>query len=130
MLKETPRSLRAYFALVTLFWFLGAFGGYRQAGSNHVVLFLAGLSMLLCVLYAYVVTRFPHLLRDNPVFLKNTLTAGLIYSLGLTVLSVLNGAATGGLIRILIAIAVYLYLVKSVNRLSAEVAPPPPPETL
>ncbi|MFI5335891.1 MAG: hypothetical protein ACHQ5A_03860, partial [Opitutales bacterium] len=80
MLKETPRSVRAYFALVAILWFIAALAGFRLAGGKPLLLLLAGLSLLLCVLYAYVVTRFMDLLKNHSGFIKNVLTVGLVYS--------------------------------------------------
>ena len=122
MLKETPRSLRQYFGLIAAISILFGGAGVYEGRIVPIAVALSFVTLIFGALYLYITIKFVVLLPKKPVFIKNVLTANLIFGLLMYSLSLFAGFHPGALIQIAIEVLVYFYLVKSVNRLSAEAA--------
>ena len=122
MLKETPRSLRQYFGLVAVLTLLIGAVGLYAGRLTPLLLIISFLTVAFGAMYLYITIKFAELLPKKPAFIKNVLTANLVLRALMFLLSLAAGVRPGALFQIIIALLVYFYLVKSVTRLSAEVA--------
>jgi hypothetical protein len=122
MLKETPSSLRLYFGIVSAVSLLWSVAGFMHGMGSLLVFALSLASGVFCILFGYIVVRFTALLSQNPGFIKNVLLGNLLLSIISFALVMMGGFQPSAFIRLLVAILIYVYLVKSVVRLSAEAA--------
>jgi hypothetical protein len=121
MLKETARSLRAYFVLVAVFCLLGCVGIMVRGSENPLVLAMGLITFGFGVVDGYIAYRMEHLLLHNPHFIKGVLSAGAAYGSLISLLGLLSGQVVGPFIRLILMALIYLYLTKQVTRLAAEV---------
>ena len=120
MLEETPRSLRLYFGIVSAISLFASYAAITQARGSLVVLGLAASNITFGVLFGYIVFGFSRLLLRKPKFIKGVLIGNFVLSLIIFLLSSVGGLLPSAFWRFLIAVAVFVYLMKSVTRLSAE----------
>jgi len=120
MLKETPQSLRQYFGLVAIITLVFGIASLVQSGGAPVAILLSLVAIVFGVWYLYITVRFPQLLYGNPKLIRGVLLANLVYSFISFALSLTGGLQVGGLVRLGLTIAIFLYLTKSVDRLSAQ----------
>ena len=120
MLKETPKSLRLYFGIVSAFSLLSGIAALAQSRGSVVVIALSVASIVFGLLFGYVVVKLSELLLNRPSFIKSVLTTNFALSILVFLISLTGGIQPGPLFRLGIATLIYFYLVKSVTRLSAE----------
>lgn len=123
--EETPQSLRLYFGLVAGFSLFFGSVALAQAQGSAIVIGLAAANIALGLLFGYIVYAFPRLLARQPRFLKGVLIANFALSAVIFLLSAINGALLHALFRVIIAVVVFVYLMKSVSRLSQAAGPTP-----
>ncbi len=141
MLRETTRSLRLWFAIVTVLN-LVIWAGMcaevllvlrRNPHADLSLLYLARLAFIFVVAlaYGYVWARFASLIRSKPAMILAVLHVTYWGSLAFAVVYVWYGTGLN-FIGLLISTLIYVYLWKSVVRLSTEQpskgAPNNPPE--
>ena len=119
-LEETPRSLRTYFGIVSAISLFSGYVAITQARGSLVVLALAAANVILGVLFGYIVVQFTPLLTKKPGFIKGVLIVNFTLSLIIFLLSSVGGLPPSAFWRFLVAVAVFVYLMKSVARLSKE----------
>lgn len=120
MLKETRKSLRLYFGIVSAFSLLSGVAAVSQSRDSFLVIALSAANIGFGVLFGYIVVKFAELLPQRPAFIKKALTANFALSILVFFLSLSGGIQPGAIFNLAIAALVYVYLVKSVARLSAE----------
>ena len=122
MLKETPKSLRLYFAFVAGLSLLPIAAVIFQGRLSDLVSLTMLLNFTMAGLFAYVVIRFQRLLR-NPKPIVVILVASGTLSVISFVASWQGGTPTFAQVAgLTLAVLITLYLLKSVTRLSKEVS--------
>lgn len=119
-LKETPKSLRIYFGLVAAASFYYALAMIAPGVISPLVVVFSLVNVVFGVLFTYIVVKFAALLHTKPSFIKKVLAANLMFSVIGFALSLLGGMQLGPVISLVIAVILYVYLVRSVTRLSSE----------
>lgn len=127
MLKETPRSLRLYFVLVAAFSFLSAAEPFVKGTVSTPIAWLSvGVGLAFGILYALIAIRFDALLR-KPTPIQVVLIVNLVQATISFAASLLQGTA---LLRAILGFAlsalIFVYLIRSVRRLSLEATSTPP----
>jgi len=120
MIEETSRSLRTYFGIVAAISIFAGYVASTQAHGSLLILTLAAANILLGVLFGYIVFKFAQLLPRKPKFIKSVLIGNFVLSLIIFLLSSVGGLPPSAFWRFLVAVIVFVYLMKSVTRLSAE----------
>jgi small basic protein len=119
-LKETPKSLRLYFGVVAAVSFYYGVAMVAQGPLSPLVAVFSALNILFGALFSYIVVKFSALLHTNPSFIKWILAANLTFSVVGFGLSLLEGIQFGSVVVLVLAVLIYVYLVRSVTRLSNE----------
>jgi hypothetical protein len=122
-MRETPRSLRAYFLLTGLAALVSGLGAVAQAAApvDAALSFLPQLVYGADFLYAGVL--FPRLLRENPRRLELVVWGALAVAALQIALSMMPGReGQGGMGAGLFGILIALYLIRNIRRLSREAA--------
>jgi hypothetical protein len=125
-MKETVRSLRAYFILSGIaslwFGFLGLAVNLQTAISPATILMasigIVGVGFSLAFLYVGVFL--PGLLRSSSHRIVILLYASTVWAVLTFLLSLLNGVQPGAIVVIVISLLILWYLLRNVRRLSAE----------
>ena len=120
MLKETPKSLREYFTLISVLsllpFILAAFERRWSAFASVSAVF----NLCFIGLFIYIAVRFYALLR-KPALILTVLTFGtaaMLVSYGVRLFS--SGVDSKTPVILVISLLVYCYLFRSVTRLSRE----------
>jgi len=124
MLKETPRSLRAYFAIVAAY---SAFVGVAQVArfrGSILHLLVGAVTLVLAFLFAYIVAKFAVLLSRQPSFIKRVLTVSFSVSIVGFLASLFGGLQPSALFGVIFSALIYFYLTSSVTRLAGEATAP------
>jgi hypothetical protein len=132
-MKETARSLRAYFILSGLaslwFGFLALAVDLRAAISPATILAttigIIGIGLALAFLDVGCVL--PGLLRSSSHRIVMLLYASTGWTLLTFLLSVLNGVRGGSIVVLALSLLILWYLLRNVRRLAAETQHPPSP---
>lgn len=120
VIEETPQSLRLYFGLVAAFSLFSGCVALWQARGSAIGLGLGAANIGLGLVFGYIVYRFVPLLTHRPRLLKGALIANVTLSVAIFVLASLAGGMLHALFRLAIAVAIFVYLMKSVDRLAKE----------
>ena len=123
MLKETSKSLRLYFGFVAAISFFYAAAVVAQGDLSPLVAVFSVVNLVFGVMFTYIVVKFRVLLYSRPAFIKKVLVANLMFSVVGFALSIPEGLQLGPIVSLIVAVLIYLYLVKSVIRLSSEEGP-------
>jgi hypothetical protein len=122
MLKETPRSLRQYFALIAIISLLPFLSAIVQGRWSLFASIPALVDLCLAGLFVYIAVRFYALLR-TPTFILTVLmasAASLILSYGAHFLR--TGVEVRSVTVLGLSLLVFWYLFRSVTRLAREAA--------
>jgi hypothetical protein len=126
-MRETARSLRAYFVLVGVLSLGSAVSTFQSAESTG----LEGIRALLGAVFGagFLVAgiRLPRMLEGSTWFVKALLLANVTLQLALAAVLLLAGASPATLVFPALYVAVSLYLIANVNRLGRERRSGPPP---
>ncbi|OLB22087.1 MAG: hypothetical protein AUH15_07480 [Acidobacteriales bacterium 13_2_20CM_55_8] len=125
-MKETVRSLRAYFILSGIaslwFGFLGLAVNLQTAISPATILMasigIVGVGFSLA--FVYVGVFLPGLLRSSSHRIVILLYASTVWAVLTFLLSLLNSVQPGAIVVIVISLLILWYLLRNVRRLSAE----------
>ena len=125
-MKETVRSLRAYFILSGIaslwFGFLGLAVNLQTAISPATILMasigIVGVGFSLA--FVYVGVFLPGLLRSSSHRIVILLYASTAWAVLTFLLSLLNGVQPGAIVVIVISLLILWYLLRNVRRLAAE----------
>jgi hypothetical protein len=118
-MKETVRSLKAYFILSALLsGAVNAWALVRQEPGVETAISLVGVGFAVAYLYAGV--RLRHLLATSPNQITRLLIAGAVFLVLLLVLDLLSGMRAGTLPQVIIGLLITWYLFANVRRLAAE----------
>jgi quinol-cytochrome oxidoreductase complex cytochrome b subunit len=123
-MKETARSLRAYFFLVGIVSggnYIVSLNVMAQTGAIELVgatITVVGLG--LAIAYVYLGTRLNHLLVTSPQKITAVLIAGAIFLVVLLLLNLLGGLRIGALIYLLLGLLITWYLYANAKRLAGE----------
>jgi len=133
MLKETPKSLRTYLGIVSALYFIMWAGAVSQiilllhdkpgAHLSPVFLLQAAFMVAIAVAYAWITVKFNTLITDNPAMMKAVLHINLAGSVLFAVVYMLLGLRPN-LFGLLISVLIYVYLLKSVDRISNDLKKP------
>ena len=120
--KETVRSMRAYLLIA------GAIGGFQDAtilaesDAEPFIVAYGVIGLAVSAAFIYCGVRLRSLLATNPRLIQRTLYATIgVIALSAALLLVAEISETGPWIHLGIGVAVALYLLANVKRLSAEV---------
>lgn len=129
MIKETRESLRLYFIFLSVAYFLMFAGSVanvvlllRDKPEAHLsLLFLAKtlFTLLVCLAFVFTVAKYKSLIKEAPTKIKGILHVYFWGSIAFALIYWGSGSSpniVGGIIQVLI----YVYLLKSVERLSKE----------
>ena len=129
MLKETSSSIRRYFGIVSFLYLLVAAGAFaqvalllRKSPSAHVsLLFLIRASFMLAVSlgFGFVTVRFKALIVDAPRIIRGVLHASFWGGIALSAIYYYYGSQPNP-IGFVVSLAIYIYLLRSVERISLE----------
>jgi hypothetical protein len=129
MLKETSKSLRTYFGIISILFLavgivstIAVLRSIEQKQNNPLLwLILIQTIFRLCLglAFVFVTLKFQKLMREKPKTIKNILHINFGVSVGFPILSLAFGARFN-LITFLLSIFIYVYLLKSVDRISGE----------
>lgn len=117
MLKETPRSLAQYFGLMSIFCLLGMLVTYFNGGGVSTFRFWYDAAW--AVVYGYIALRLPGLLL-HPTPIKAVLIVNALSSLVFFILSLRTGITIERVAILAISLLIFVYLYRSVTRLSKE----------
>ena len=121
MLKETPKSLRLYFALVAGMSLLPMSTAIVRGQFSDLVSWSTLLNVAFSVCFVYIVIRFERLLR-NPTPIKVVLIVSMALGVISFVVSLQSGLQTRQVGSFILAMLIFVYLMRSVTRLSNEVS--------
>jgi hypothetical protein len=122
-MRETVRSLRAYFIVVALLsGVMNLTALLRTEPSLWMLIPLVGVGF--AVAYFYLGLRLRQLLATSPGTITGVLIAGAIFLGALVLLDVLSGMKGGPLFQAAIGLLVTWYLFSNVKRLAAESSAP------
>ena len=119
-LKETQKSLRLYFGFVAACSFYYAVAMVAQGVISPLMAVFSVVNVVFGGLFTYIVLKFPVLLHTKPSLLKRVLAANLVFSVAGFALSLLGGVQLASVISLILAVLIYVYLARSVMRLSNE----------
>ena len=118
-LKESARSLRAYFFVSGIIALLGQLFLWRHQGVGnlvHLLVSLVGLAIAAC--FVYVALAFRTLIRTSPGRIAGVLYASIGYHIGYYLLTSAMGVKPNPIVPF-VGTMVDLYLLYSVQRISA-----------
>ena len=125
-MKETVRSLRAYFILSGLaslwFQFLDV-RAHLRAGISPATILATAIGLVgvgLAVAFLYVGGFLPKLLQSSPNRIVILLYVGAGWAILASLLSLLNGVQFGTIVVLGISLLILWYLLRNVRRLAAE----------
>lgn len=125
-MKETVRSLRAYFILSGLaslwFQFLDV-GAHLRAGISPATILATAIGIVgvgLALAFLYVGGFLPKLLQSSPHRIGILLYVGAGWAILTSLLSLLNGLQIGTIVVLGISLLILWYLLRNVRRLAAE----------
>jgi hypothetical protein len=121
MLKETHRSLRQYFAFVAVISFLSAAGAIISQRWSALASWPVAVNTTFCLLFTFVAVRF-HRLIARPALIRAVLATSAALSLLGFVLSLRSGIQVSSVATFVVSILIFVYLMRSVTRLSNESA--------
>lgn len=129
MLKETPKSLRLYFAFIAAISLLPIATAVVRGQFSALVSWDMLVNLVFGVAFATIAVRFHQLLR-NPAPIKAVLIVSMISMLISFTASLRGGLHTPAVIALILSFLIFVYLMRSVTRLSKEAhatqRPPPP----
>jgi len=120
MLKETPRSLRQYFWLVSALSIVLGAAALVPSQASVLDVSLGGAGIAFGLVYGWIAYDFDALLAQRPGCIKIVLSANLALRVVGSALLFFVGAGSGTVFPLVVSVLVYLYLVRSVDRLSKE----------
>lgn len=120
VMRETIRSLKAYFILVALLVAAeSAFLLYKSQGIIIIVVFsLLGLGFA-CI-YFYMGISMRKLLIQSPKFITTVILISMGFLVASFLLSLLDGLQVSKVIELVIGLLITWYLLRNVKRLSSE----------
>ncbi len=133
-MRETVRSLRAYFIVVGLISGGMQIKAFGAGGLDVVDMVVCGIDLAFAAGFVYFGVQLPTLLRENASLILRTLVASAVVTLlsaGLATFYIvqlpiaMKSAVVGALAaRILVTLLITWYLYRSTKRLAAEAARP------
>lgn len=129
-MRETVKSLRAYFLVVGVLAVLSALSGAKDAGGNVFVLAMAGANALIGAGFVYFGATLPRQLASDIRAIRLFLLASAAFGFGLNaiVVGLIVSAASVEAVpfqtwaALVLVPAITLYLLANVKRLAAEQA--------
>ena len=129
MLKESKKSVRLFFAIISFLYFVMGAGAVSQLiifindnpGAHLAPLFLTqtAFRIFIALAFGYVALKFSHLITDKPKTIKGILHFNFWGSIVFLIIFIILGTKVN-FIGLVISALVYVYLLKSVDRLSKE----------
>ena len=118
-MRETPKSLRAWFGIVGAVTVMRALGlaAARDEDATRFVAVVLGL--VFGVAYVYFAARLPPLLFESPQKIVYTLWASSVV-VGLTAISEVLTSSVGGFVGSIIQLLINWYLLRNTKRLAVE----------
>jgi hypothetical protein len=117
-MRETARSLRAYFVVSAILSGAMNIAALRGSEGLGTVIFLIGVGFALA--YLYLGVRLKQLLVSAPQRITGILIAGAAFLVLLLVLGLLSGFQGGLLFQVVLGLLITWYLFVNVKRLAAE----------
>jgi hypothetical protein len=129
MLKETSKSLRTYFGIISFLFLvisvllaIGASHLSDQKHNNQLLCFLIIQTVFrfcLGLAFGFIALKFQSLMREKPELIKNILHINFAISMCFQILNFVFTARLG-IYTFIFSILIYVYLLKSVERISNE----------
>lgn len=121
MLRETPKSLRLYFAFLAVLSLLPIAKAVVRGQFSDLVSWSTLVDLTLTVYLVYIVIRFEQLLRQ-PIIIKVWLIASMSSAAGYLAASLGSEHQATAIGAVILSVLIFVYLMKSITRLSKEVS--------
>jgi hypothetical protein len=119
-MRETVRSLKAYFIVLAVLGFIGSISTLPFWSLSPLFLIVGLIGLAFALAYLYIGISLRKLLAESPKTINNVILASMAYQVLNFLLSLLKGVQVSSIVQLAIGLLITWYLLSSVKRLSLE----------
>jgi hypothetical protein len=119
-MRETVRSLKAYFIVIAVFGLIGSISTLSLWSLSPLFLIIGLIGLAFALAYLYIGISLRKLLAESPKTINNVILASMAYQVLNFMSSLLNGLKVASIVQLAIGLLITWYLLNSVKRLSVE----------